>query len=67
MSEELNSIIEHISEKEATKLLDKYLKNESPGSGLVKGKIVKITDNEVLVNVGLQRAERGREIPEDRH
>jgi small subunit ribosomal protein S1 len=54
MSEELNYIIEPISEKEATKLLNKYLENESPGSGLVKGKIVKITDNEVLVNVGLK-------------
>jgi small subunit ribosomal protein S1 len=54
MSEELNSIIEPISEKEATKLLNKYLEKESPGSGLVKGRIVKITDNEVLVNVGLK-------------
>ncbi len=54
MSKELNSIIEPISEKDATKLLNKYLENESPGSGLVKGKIVKITDNEVLVNVGLK-------------
>jgi small subunit ribosomal protein S1 len=54
MSEELSSIIEPISDEEATKLLDKSLKNESPGIGLVKGKIVKITDNEVLVNVGLK-------------
>ena len=54
MNEELSSIIEPISEKEATKLLDQCLKNESPGIGLVKGRIVKITDNEVLVNVGLK-------------
>jgi len=54
MNEELSSIIEPISEKDATKLLDKFLENESPGIGLVKGRIVKITDNEVLVNVGLK-------------
>jgi small subunit ribosomal protein S1 len=54
MSEELSSVIEPISEEDATKLLEKSLKNESPGIGLVKGKIVKITDNEVLVNVGLK-------------
>ncbi|MBN1694015.1 30S ribosomal protein S1 [candidate division WOR-3 bacterium] len=54
MSEELSSVIEPISEEDATKLLDKSLKNESPGIGLVKGRIVKITDNEVLVNVGLK-------------
>jgi len=54
MNEELSSIIEPISEDEALNLLDKYLENESPGIGLVKGKIVKITNNEVLVNVGLK-------------
>jgi len=54
MNEELSSVIEPISEEDATKLLDKCLKNESPGIGLVKGRIVKITDNEVLVNVGLK-------------
>lgn len=54
MNDELSSIIEPISEKDATKLLDKSLENESPGIGLVKGRIVKITDNEVLVNVGLK-------------
>ncbi len=54
MSEELSFIIEPISEKDATKLLEKSLENESPGIGLVKGRIVKITDNEVLVNVGLK-------------
>ena len=54
MKDELSSIIEPISEDEASSLLDKYLENESPGIGLVKGKIVKITDNEVLVNVGLK-------------
>jgi small subunit ribosomal protein S1 len=54
MSEELSSVIEPISEEDATKLLEQSLKNESPGIGLVKGRIVKITDNEVLVNVGLK-------------
>jgi small subunit ribosomal protein S1 len=54
MNEELSSIIEPISEEDATKLLDKSLKHESPGIGLVKGRIVKITNNEVLVNVGLK-------------
>jgi small subunit ribosomal protein S1 len=54
MKDELSSIIKPISEDEALSLLDKYLENESPGIGLVKGKIVKITDNEVLVNVGLK-------------
>lgn len=54
MNDELSSIIKPISEDEALNLLDKYLENESPGIGLVKGKIVKITDNEVLVNVGLK-------------
>ncbi|MEJ2306627.1 MAG: 30S ribosomal protein S1 [candidate division WOR-3 bacterium] len=54
MSEELNSVIEPISDEEATKLLDQSLKSEAPETGLVKGKIVKITNNEVLVNVGLK-------------
>ena len=54
MSEELSSIIEPISEKDATKLLEKSLESESPGIGLVQGRIVKITNNEVLVNVGLK-------------
>ncbi len=54
MNEELSSIIEPISEDEALNLLEKYLENESPGIGLVKGRIVKITANEVLVNVGLK-------------
>jgi len=54
MSEELNSIIEPISEEEATKLLEQSLRSEVPETGLVKGKIVKITNNEVLVNVGLK-------------
>jgi small subunit ribosomal protein S1 len=54
MKDELSSIIKPISEDEALSLLDKYLENESPGIGLVKGKIVKITENEVLVNVGLK-------------
>jgi len=54
MNDELSSIIEPISEDDASNLLDQYLENESPGIGLVEGKIVKITDNEVLVNVGLK-------------
>jgi len=54
MNEELNFVIEPISEEEATKLLDRSLKSEAPKTGLVKGKIVRITDNEVLVNVGLK-------------
>ncbi len=54
MDEELDPVIEPISEEEATNLLDKYVENASPETGLVKGKIVKITENEVLVNVGLK-------------
>ncbi|MEO0293625.1 MAG: 30S ribosomal protein S1 [candidate division WOR-3 bacterium] len=53
MSDEL-SIIEPISEKEAAKLLEEYTEKSFPDSGVVKGKIVKITDKEVLVNVGLK-------------
>lgn len=54
MNNEKNSIIEPIEDSEAKKLLDEYVENTEPKQGLVKGKIVKITDNEVLVNVGLK-------------
>ncbi len=54
MNEDLNSVIEPISDSEAKELLDEYVENTSPKKGLVEGKVVKITENEVLVNVGLK-------------
>lgn len=54
MIDDLNSVIESISDSKAKKLLDEYVETTSPKKGLVKGKVVKITDNEVLVNVGLK-------------
>lgn len=54
MNDNLNSVIEPISDSKAKELLDKYVEATSPKRGLVKGKVVKITDNEVLVNVGLK-------------
>jgi len=54
MNDNLNSVIEPISDSKAKELLDKYVEVTSPKRGLVKGKVVKITDNEVLVNVGLK-------------
>ena len=54
MNGNLNSVIEPISDSKAKELLDKYVEITSPKRGLVKGKVVKITDNEVLVNVGLK-------------
>jgi len=54
MNDNLNSVIEPISDSKAKELLDKYVEITSPKRGLVKGKVVKITDNEVLVNVGLK-------------
>ena len=54
MNEEINSIIKSITDEEAKELMDKYVENTKPKEGLVKGKIVKITENEVLVNVGLK-------------
>lgn len=54
MKEDFNSVIEPISDSKAKELLDKYIENTSPKKGLVKGKVVKITENEVLVNVGLK-------------
>jgi len=54
MSEDLNSVIESISDSKAKELLDQYVETTSPKKGLVKGKVVKITDKEVLVNVGLK-------------
>lgn len=54
MSDDLNSVIEPISDSKAKELLDEYVETTSPKRGLVKGKVVKITDNEVLVNVGLK-------------
>lgn len=54
MNDNLNSVIEPISDSKAKELLDKYVETTSPKRGLVKGKVVKITDNEVLVNVGLK-------------
>lgn len=54
MNANLNSVIEPISDSKAKELLDKYVETTSPKRGLVKGKVVKITDNEVLVNVGLK-------------
>ncbi|MCK4571344.1 30S ribosomal protein S1 [candidate division WOR-3 bacterium] len=54
MNDNLNSVIEPISDSKAKELLDKYVEATSPKRGLVKGRVVKITDNEVLVNVGLK-------------
>ena len=54
MNDNLNSVIEPISDSKAKELLDEYVGTTSPKRGLVKGKVVKITDNEVLVNVGLK-------------
>lgn len=54
MSDDLNSVIEPISDSKAKALLDEYVESTSPKRGLVKGRVVKITDNEVLVNVGLK-------------
>ncbi|MCK4226523.1 30S ribosomal protein S1 [candidate division WOR-3 bacterium] len=54
MNEDLNSVIESISDSKAKELLDQYVETTSPKKGLVKGKVVKITDKEVLVNVGLK-------------
>jgi len=54
MKEDFNSVIKPISDSKAKELLDKYIENTSPKKGLVKGKVVKITENEVLVNVGLK-------------
>lgn len=54
MNDNLNSVIEPISDSKAKELLDKYVEVTSPKRGLVKGRVVKITDNEVLVNVGLK-------------
>ncbi|MCK4321551.1 30S ribosomal protein S1 [candidate division WOR-3 bacterium] len=54
MNDNLNSVIEPISDSKAKELLDKYVETTSPKRGLVKGKVVKITDKEVLVNVGLK-------------
>jgi small subunit ribosomal protein S1 len=54
MSDDLNSVIEPISDSKAKAMLDEYVESTSPKKGLVKGRVVKITDNEVLVNVGLK-------------
>lgn len=54
MSDDLNSVIEPISDSKAKALLDEYVESTSPKKGLVKGRVVKVTDNVVLVNVGLK-------------
>ncbi len=49
-----NTIIEDIDEKEIEKLLTEYFEKKEPKIGMVKGRIVKITNKEIVVNVGLK-------------
>uniref|UniRef100_A0A7C4U6X7 30S ribosomal protein S1 n=1 Tax=candidate division WOR-3 bacterium TaxID=2052148 RepID=A0A7C4U6X7_UNCW3 len=46
--------IENANEEEIEKLLSEYVDKEKPKVGLVKGRVVRITNKEVIVNVGLK-------------
>lgn len=46
--------IESKDDKEIEILLSEYMGKENPKVGLVKGRVVRITDKEVIVNVGLK-------------
>ncbi len=54
MKEDVGPVVEPMDDGELEKLLAEYIEKEEPKVGLVKGKIVKITDKEVVVNVGLK-------------
>ena len=54
MSENKKLNILELEDSEILKLYEESFKENIPKGGLVKGKIVKITDREVIVNVGLK-------------
>ncbi len=46
--------VENKDDKEMENLLSEYMDKENPKIGLVKGRVVRVTDKEVIVNVGLK-------------
>lgn len=46
--------IEKKDDKEIENLLSEYMDKENPKTGIVKGRVVRITEKEVIVNVGLK-------------